>query len=108
MSITRNSFLLVSLLGTLLQGCSSTPRFNDNFGASVRANLAAQVIDPAAAANADPVSGMDGAAARAAQERYQRSFNRHQFRQQPAMTAGYRRTAPNDDGHDRTLPQGIR
>jgi type IV pilus biogenesis protein CpaD/CtpE len=74
MSIRRNSFLLVSLLGTL-QGCSSTPRFNDNFGASVRANLSAQVIDPAAAANTDPVSGVDGVAARAAQERYQRSFN---------------------------------
>jgi hypothetical protein len=40
----------------------------------VRANLAAQVIDPAAAANASPASGMDGAAALAARERYQRSF----------------------------------
>ena len=74
MSIRRRSFVLVLLLGAL-QGCSSTPRFNDNFGASVRANLSAQVIDPAAAANANPVSGIDGAAARAAQERYQRSFN---------------------------------
>jgi type IV pilus biogenesis protein CpaD/CtpE len=74
MSIRRSSFLLVSLLGAL-QGCSSTPRFNDNFGASVRANLSAQVINPAAAANTDPAIGVDGAAARAAQERYQRSFN---------------------------------
>jgi hypothetical protein len=74
MSIRGSSFLLVSLFGAL-QGCSSTPRFDDHFGASVRANLSAQVINPAAAANADPVSGMDGAAARAAQERYQRSFN---------------------------------
>jgi type IV pilus biogenesis protein CpaD/CtpE len=74
MSIRRCSFVLVTVLGAL-QGCSSTPRFNDNFGASVRANLSAQVINPAAAANTDPVSGVDGAAARAAQERYQRSFN---------------------------------
>jgi type IV pilus biogenesis protein CpaD/CtpE len=74
MSIRSNSLVLVSLLGAL-QGCSSTPRFNDNFGASVRANLSAQVINPGAAANADPASGIDGAAARAAQERYQRSFN---------------------------------
>ena len=74
MSIRRHSFLLVSLLGAL-QGCGSTPRFNDNFGASVRANLSAQVINPAAAANTDPATGVDGAAARAAQERYQRSFN---------------------------------
>jgi len=62
------------LLGAALQGCSSTPRFNDHFGAAVRTNLSAQVINPAAAANANPASGVDGAAARAAQERYQRSF----------------------------------
>jgi type IV pilus biogenesis protein CpaD/CtpE len=74
MSIKSCSFVLVSLLGAL-QGCSSTPRFNDNFGAAVRANLSAQVIDPAAAANSSAVSGMDGAAARAAHERYERSFN---------------------------------
>jgi type IV pilus biogenesis protein CpaD/CtpE len=66
--------VLVALLGAALQGCSTTPRFNKHFGDSVRANLSAQVINPAAAANADPVSGVDGAAARAAHERYQRSF----------------------------------
>jgi type IV pilus biogenesis protein CpaD/CtpE len=74
MSIRHHSLVLVSVLGALLQGCSSTPRFNDSFGASVRANLAAQVIDPAAAANGNPATGVDGAAARAAQERYQHSF----------------------------------
>jgi type IV pilus biogenesis protein CpaD/CtpE len=74
MSIRHHSLVLVSVLGVLLQGCSSTPRFNNHFGASVRANLAVQVIDPAAAANGNPAVGVDGAAARAAQERYQRSF----------------------------------
>ena len=74
MSIGRNRLVLAALLGALLQGCSSAPRFNDHFGAAVRANLAAQVLDPAAAANADPVLGVDGTAARAAHERYQRSF----------------------------------
>jgi type IV pilus biogenesis protein CpaD/CtpE len=66
--------LSMLLLGATLQGCSSTPRFNDHFGAAVRTNLSAQVINPAAAANANPAIGVDGAAARAAQERYQRSF----------------------------------
>jgi type IV pilus biogenesis protein CpaD/CtpE len=74
MSIRHHSLVLVTMLGALLQGCSSTPRFNNHFGASVRANLAAQVIDPAAAANGNPAMGVDGAAARAAQERYQHSF----------------------------------
>jgi len=66
--------LSMLLLGAMLQGCSSTPRFSDHFGAALRTNLSAQVINPAAAANAYPAFGVDGAAARAAQERYQRSF----------------------------------
>jgi len=74
MAIRRNLPVLVLMVGAMLQGCSSTPRFNDHFGAAVRSNLSAQVINPAAAANANPAFGVDGAAARAAQERYQRSF----------------------------------
>jgi type IV pilus biogenesis protein CpaD/CtpE len=79
MTIRRNltlqpSLLLVLIVAATLAGCSSTPRFNDNFGTAVRSNLSAQVINPAAAANANPAVGVDGTAARAAQERYQRSF----------------------------------
>ena len=58
----------------LLQGCSTAPRFEKNFGVAVRANVAAQTIDPRGAANANPASGIDGPAAQAAHERYQRSF----------------------------------
>jgi type IV pilus biogenesis protein CpaD/CtpE len=76
MVTTRNRLAAAAaaLAGLLLQGCSTTPRFDHNFGASVRANLAAQVIDPGAAVNANPASGMDGTAALAARERYQHSF----------------------------------
>jgi type IV pilus biogenesis protein CpaD/CtpE len=70
--ITRTIAGIVAVL--LLQGCSSTPRFERNFGAAVRANLAAQTIDPRGAANTNPAAGIDGAAARAAHERYQHSF----------------------------------
>jgi type IV pilus biogenesis protein CpaD/CtpE len=64
----------ILLLAALLPGCSTTPRFNEHFGAAVRANLAAQAIDPAAAASTNPAAGIDGAVARASHERYQRSF----------------------------------
>jgi type IV pilus biogenesis protein CpaD/CtpE len=74
MAIRPNQLVLVMLLGAALQGCSTTPRFNKHFGAAVRSNLSAQVINPAAAANADPATGVDGVAARAAHERYRRSF----------------------------------
>jgi len=66
--------VFAALLCALLGGCSTAPRFDDHFGASVRANLSAQVIDPAAGANPNPATGIDGAAARATQDRYQRSF----------------------------------
>lgn len=73
-SVGRYRFVLAVLVGAAVSGCSSTPLFVHEFGTSVRANLSAQTLDPAAAANADPATGMDGAAARAVQERYQRSF----------------------------------
>lgn len=86
MVTTRNRLAAAAaaLAALLLQGCSATPHFEDNFGAALRANLAAQVIDPAAAANANPASGVDGTAALAARERYQRSF-KEADRQQPVQ-----------------------
>jgi type IV pilus biogenesis protein CpaD/CtpE len=90
MVITRNRFAVAAaaLAGLLLQGCSATPRFDRHFGASVRANLAAQVIDPAAAANANPVSGMDGTTALATHERYQRSFKEPEPRPAALIISG--------------------
>ena len=58
----------------LLQGCATAQRFEKNFGVSVRANLAAQTVDPRGAANTNPATGIDGPAARAAHDHYQRSF----------------------------------
>ena len=65
----------LALLGACLQGCAhTTPRWDQQFGSATRANLAAQVLDPAAAANTNPATGIDGRAAKGAHDRYQRSF----------------------------------
>lgn len=62
-------------LSTLLGGCAATsPQWEANFGNAVRAAVAAQVADPAAVRNADPIAGMDGRAAQAAQRQYEQSF----------------------------------
>ena len=53
----------------------STPRWDSQFGSATRATLARQIIDPGAARNAAPVTGMDGRAAQAGYERYQRTFS---------------------------------
>jgi type IV pilus biogenesis protein CpaD/CtpE len=70
----------------LLQGCvATTPKWDRQFGDTVRANLAAQVLDPAAAANPNPAAGIDGRAAVTAHERYQRSFAEPRSNTQPAL-----------------------
>jgi hypothetical protein len=58
----------------LLSACATSPQADAHFGQSVRAALASQVAQPAAVRNADPVDGMDGRAARAAQEQFEHSF----------------------------------
>ncbi|MFJ1471151.1 MULTISPECIES: hypothetical protein [Massilia] len=74
MTIRCKRIACAALSGMLLYGCSTTPRFNAQFGTSVRANVAAQVLDPTASANTNPAAGMEGKAAVIAQERYENSF----------------------------------
>ncbi|GAA4664858.1 hypothetical protein GCM10025794_18970 [Massilia kyonggiensis] len=74
MAIRCKRIACAALSGMLLYGCGTTPRFNAQFGTSVRANVAAQVLDPTASANTNPAAGMEGAAAIIAHERYQNSF----------------------------------
>jgi len=47
-------------------------------GAATRATLAMQVLDPDASRSRQPVTGMDGRSAAAAQARYQKSFTEAQ------------------------------
>ena len=63
------------LTAALLTACASTtPVLDANFGNAVRQARSAQTLNPDASANRDPVLGIDGQAAAAAQERYQESF----------------------------------
>lgn len=73
----------------MLQGCMSlTPNWDRQFGAANRANMAAQTLDPNAGTRNEQATGIDGAAARAAIERYQRTFS--QPAQQSASMMGNR------------------
>ena len=66
-------------LALLLSSCAATsPQADARFGLSLRATLASQVAHPEAGRNANPVDGIDGRAARAAQESYERSFGQAQ------------------------------
>ncbi len=50
------------------------PRYDAEFGETIRNSMNAQVINPTAGSNADPVAGLDGRAARDAINNYQKSF----------------------------------
>ena len=64
-----------ALTAALLTACASTtPVLDANFGNAVRQARSAQTLNPDASANRDPVLGIDGQAAAAAQDRYQESF----------------------------------
>lgn len=70
---TRLHFSALALAVTL-GGCASSPAIDASFGQSVRGSVAAQVMNPAAVANINPVIGIDAHAALGAQQQYQKSF----------------------------------
>lgn len=83
----RNQLAVLPLL--LLGACASTPRWDRQAGDTVRATLAAQVANPAAAHNPDPVNGIDGRAARASLQRYERAYQQaHEQTGAPAAMIG--------------------
>ncbi|OIQ85007.1 hypothetical protein GALL_331600 [mine drainage metagenome] len=59
----------------LLAACSSpSPMLDASFGAAVRQNKQAQFVHPQPAAAASVAAGLDGTAARAAVQRYDKTF----------------------------------
>jgi len=83
---TMRMIAVTGLAAALLSACAqTTPRWDERFGESVRSNLAAQTINPAAGANRNPATGIDGKAARAAYERYVESFKKPEANAPRAM-----------------------
>ncbi|MGA7781315.1 MAG: hypothetical protein WCA85_26910 [Paraburkholderia sp.] len=62
---------------TTLAAClSSTPTWDRTFGSAVTQITVMQTLNPAASDNDDPVAGIDGPAAQAAQSNYVKSFTK--------------------------------
>lgn len=74
MSKTTLTILSLAVSGTLAGCVSPTPLSDQHFGDAVRAATAQQILNPDAGRNTDPVSGMDGPAAKDAIDLYQDSF----------------------------------
>lgn len=65
---------VITLAGILTACVEPAPRYEAEFGNATRATLNAQIINPDAGNNQDPVAGLDGRAARDAINSYQKSF----------------------------------
>ena len=65
---------VITLAGILTACVEPAPRYEAEFGNATRATLKAQIINPDAGNNPDPVAGLDGRAARDAINNYQKSF----------------------------------
>jgi hypothetical protein len=75
MMMTKLNVVTLFLSISILSGCAETaPRYEAEFGNATRATFNAQIINPDAGNNADPVGGLDGRAARDAINSYQKSF----------------------------------
>jgi hypothetical protein len=71
----RNLMLMAALPVSLLTACMPlTPHLDSRFGEAASIAKAQQIINPDAALNPDPVSGVDGKAAQSAMENYDKSF----------------------------------
>ncbi|RQS35410.1 hypothetical protein DIE03_05825 [Burkholderia sp. Bp8992] len=70
----RRAALAVPLAFALAGCMSSTPVWDSRFGDSVRTVMQAQIIDPHAGEHPASASGVDGAAAAAALDNYDKSF----------------------------------
>lgn len=64
----------LTLVSVLTACVEPAPRYEAEFGSATRATLKAQIINPNAGNNPDPVAGLDGQAARDAINNYQKSF----------------------------------
>lgn len=72
----------------LVTGCALPPNVQEPpMGATVSLTMAQQVMNPAAGANRDPVSGLDGQAAKSGYDAYQKSY-RAPVPQQNVFTIG--------------------
>lgn len=71
---TLNFTTLLALASSLIACAEPAPRLEAEFGNATRATLNAQIINPDAGNNPDPVAGLDGRAAHAVIQNYQKSF----------------------------------
>ena len=76
----KNAFVLIVLLGMgfIVGSCftSGSSRVEDDFGNSFRRAKANQLLNPEAAKNIEPVTGLDGKSAQAVVDMYQKNFEK--------------------------------
>ena len=71
---TRFCTVCATLLLAVAGCASTTPNLDRHFGQGLNLAKAQQTLNPQAGRNLDPVSGIDGKAAKSAYDEYQKSY----------------------------------
>ncbi len=77
--------VLVTLTAVFVGGCGGADSLSENFGDAVRADLAAQILNPRAGEDMTPPAELDGTAATIAIESYRNSFDVKEQEATPAV-----------------------
>jgi hypothetical protein len=81
--------IFITLLSIfLISACAQPGRLDRDYGRSVKQFQSNQVLDPEAGKNLEPVTGLDGEAARVSIEKYRESFKTPQEAPQPLVQTG--------------------
>jgi hypothetical protein len=72
----KGSWVLIGMIALLLvsMGCAGPSRLEMDYGTSVKLSKFGQILNPEAAKNLAPVSGLDGQAGEAIMFRYHKGF----------------------------------
>jgi predicted component of type VI protein secretion system len=71
---TRTGRAVSAFLLLTVAGCVNTSPVDRHFGEAINMIKAQQTLNPTAALNANPVTGIDGQAAKSAYDQYQKTF----------------------------------
>lgn len=80
--------LCIALAVFLISACAGPTRVDKNFGRSVKQARVNQILNPEAEKNLEPVTGLDGKAAKAGIEKYRMSFEGSREGHQPLLQPG--------------------
>ncbi len=82
-------YIMITLFAIfLISACAGPSKLDEDYGRSVEQARSTQVLHPEAEKNLEPVTGLDGKAAQASIEKYQKTFEQPREAPEPLVQTG--------------------